>query len=48
MIRGQREEILEKLNALGPVFIEALPLTLEEVFISEMEVEGYDVKDLLF
>lgn len=30
------------------VVAEILPLSLEEIFISEMEVEGYDVKDLLF
>ena len=42
VIRGVKEEILSKLNALNPVFVEALPLTLEEVFISEMEVAGYD------
>lgn len=47
VIRGQREEILEKLNALGPVFIEALPLTLEEVFISEMEGVGYDIDHII-
>ena len=47
VIRGQKEEILEKLNALNPVFIELLPLTLEEVFISEMEVAGYDIENIL-
>ncbi|HBC27270.1 MAG TPA: ABC transporter, partial [Ruminococcaceae bacterium] len=38
---------LEKLNRLNPVFIEVLPLTLEEVFISEMEVAGYDIDNIL-
>ena len=33
---------LEQINALHPVFAEVLPLTLEEVFISEMEAAGYD------
>ena len=31
--RGDKEELMAKMNALNPVFIEALPLTLEEVFI---------------
>ena len=35
------------MNALNPVFIEALPLTLEEVFISEMEVAGYDINNIM-
>lgn len=47
VVRGERDAILEKLNAMGPVFAEALPLTLEEVFISEMEVAGYDINNIL-
>lgn len=31
------------LNAHNPIFHETLPLSLEEVFISEMEVAGYDL-----
>ena len=32
-------------EAQDPLFIEVLPLTLEEIFISETEVAGYDIKD---
>lgn len=42
--RGTKEEILERVRAKEPVFVEALPLSLEEIFISEMEVKGYDIK----
>lgn len=42
--RGTKEEILERVRAKDPVFVEALPLSLEEIFISEMEVKGYDIK----
>ena len=45
--RGDKEELMAKMNALNPVFIEALPLTLEEVFISEMEVAGYDINNMM-
>ncbi len=45
--RGEREGIMAELNANNPVFSEVLPLTLEEIFISETEVCGYDVKKLL-
>ena len=31
-----------------PLFAELIPLTLEEIFISETEVKGYDLKSLLF
>ena len=45
--KGDKEELIGKLRALQPVFLEALPLTLEEVFISEMEVAGYDINNIL-
>ncbi|MGX8702611.1 ABC transporter ATP-binding protein [Caproiciproducens sp.] len=47
VVRGSKDEILEKINGLDPVFAEVLPLTLEEVFISEMEVAGYDLENIL-
>ena len=46
--RGSREELLAKVNAMNPSFCELLPLTLEEIFINETEVAGYDIKKLLF
>ena len=46
--RGTSEEITEKINRANPIFQEVLPLTLEEIFISETEVVGYDVKKLIF
>ena len=46
--RGTREEILQKVQTQNPIFCEVIPLTLEEIFISETEVAGYDVKKLLF
>lgn len=47
-LRGEQEGILEFMELLNPVFYELLPLSLEEIFISETEVKGYDVKALLF
>lgn len=47
-VRGKREEVAEFMEMLSPVFYELLPLSLEEIFISETEVKGYDVKALLF
>lgn len=46
-VRGERTDILQRTQAQNPVFAEALPLTLEEIFISETEVAGYDIKDFL-
>lgn len=45
-VRGEREKIEAILRGKNPVFYEILPLTLEEIFISETEVAGYDIKKL--
>ena len=47
-VRGSKEEIMEKVHQVNPVFAELIPLTLEEIFVSETEVAGHDIKDLLF
>ena len=44
--RGTRSEIMKKIQAKNPLFMEVLPLTLEEIFISETEVAGYEIKNL--
>ena len=46
-VKGDIDEVTEKLEALEPAFMEALPLTLEEVFINEMEGAGYDINNIL-
>lgn len=46
-IRGTREALVEYMELLNPVFYELLPLSLEEIFISETEVNGYDIKALI-
>ncbi len=46
VVRGEQEEIMKKIQEKHPLFAEALPLTLEEIFISETEVAGYDIKKL--
>ena len=46
-VRGGREETVRLVQAQDPLFFEVLPLTLEEIFISETEVAGYDIKDFL-
>lgn len=46
VVRGDQGEIMKKIQEKHPLFAEALPLTLEEIFISETEVAGYDIKKL--
>lgn len=47
-VRGQKEEIQARMQSYHPVFFEMIPLSLEEIFISETEVAGYDIKKLIF
>lgn len=47
-VRGMREEIEAIMESYHPVFFEIIPLSLEEIFISETEVVGYDIKKLVF
>lgn len=47
LVRGTAEETLAVLEAQRPLFAEALPMTLEEVFIGEMEAVGYDYSNIL-
>ncbi len=42
LVQGRPEDTLKQLEGLRPLFVEALPLTLEEAFIGEMEALGYD------
>ena len=48
VVRGREEEIAAGMAAMSPKFFEILPLTLEEIFISEMEERGYDYSKVLF
>ncbi len=47
-VRGQKEEIQARMQSYHPAFFEMIPLSLEEIFISETEVAGYDIKKLIF
>lgn len=42
IVKGEKQETVEKLNALNPVVLDILPLSLEEVFTYEMGMLGYD------
>lgn len=46
-VRGDRDEIMQKITAQNPVFYESLPLSLEEIFISETEGAGYDYRKII-
>ena len=45
-LRGSSEALDSFMADLHPIFYERLPLSLEEIFISETEVQGYDFTKL--
>ena len=47
IIRGNEDEIMAFISSLDPIFCECIEPTLEEMFIYELEVTGYDVKNIL-
>jgi ABC-2 type transport system ATP-binding protein len=47
IIRSSREQVLSRFQDVDMVFFELLPLSLEEIFISETEVVGYDIKNFI-
>ncbi|MBQ7582456.1 MAG: ABC transporter ATP-binding protein [Lachnospiraceae bacterium] len=46
-IRGTLSGLEERIAEVPMVFAEILPLSLEEIFISETEVVGYDIKNIM-
>ena len=47
IVSGDKGEIENKLNKFNPLFVEALPLTLEEIFIYEMGEVDNEIKEIL-
>ena len=47
IVRGEREEILQRMAITQPLLLEAIPLTLEEIFIYEMGGEDYAVREIV-
>ena len=47
IVRGTQEELAPRFAAMSPALLDFLPLSLEEVFIYEMEALGYAFKDVL-
>lgn len=45
-VRGYEKEFEDIISSVDTLFFEILPLTLEELFISEMEVAGYDINNI--
>lgn len=46
-LRATREDTAKSFAGIDTVFCEILPLSLEEIFISETEVNGYDIRKII-
>lgn len=46
IVKGDLDSVNAQMTERSPVFYETVPLTLEEIFISEMEEKGYDFSKL--
>ena len=47
IIKGDQQEIKDKLKSYNPILMDMLPLTLEEIFIYELGGEDYGIKDII-
>ncbi len=47
ILRGDPDETMQKLRECEPLFLDAVPLSLEEIFIYELGGADYAVKDIL-
>ena len=47
IIRGKEEELSAKLMAADPLFMDLLPLSLEEIFIYELGGAEHEIKDII-
>jgi ABC-2 type transport system ATP-binding protein len=47
IVRGNPKQVKEQVATLNPILLEALPLSLEEIFIYEFGGEDYAVRDIV-
>ena len=47
ILRGKAEELTNIIAAADPIFMDVLPLSLEEIFIYELGGADYEVKDII-
>ncbi len=47
IVRGEETKLEDYLKSLSPLFVEFIPLTLEEIFVAEMEERGYEFHETI-
>ena len=47
IVRGKKDELIQKIMKYEPAILDVLPLSLEEIFIYEMGDVGYEIKNII-
>ncbi|MGI5936877.1 MAG: ABC transporter ATP-binding protein [Oscillospiraceae bacterium] len=47
IVRGRAEDVTNRLAAVSPLFMDIIPLSLEEIFIYELGGANYAIKDII-
>ncbi len=47
VVKGDKDKIMKFINSLNPLYAECVEPSLEEIFVYELEVIGYDIKNIL-
>lgn len=47
IVKGDKEKLIRKIQEACPAILDILPLTLEEIFIYELEGVGYEIQNVL-
>ena len=47
IVRGEKDRILSQVKKLNPIIMDALPLTLEEIFVYELGGMNYAAKSII-
>ena len=47
VIRGKQEEVTRKIEELQPIYMDVIPLTLEEIFIYELGGADHAIKNII-
>ncbi|MYL64274.1 ATP-binding cassette domain-containing protein [Bacillus hwajinpoensis] len=47
IVKGDERKVMNDIEKFGPVLMDRLPLTLEEIFIYEMEGVGYAIENII-
>ena len=48
VVKGEKEAIMQKIQEKTPVWCKTIPLSIEEIFLCNMEGVDYDISKVIF